>query len=394
MAGTIAPFPKHVFLTNAGDPAVGYKLFCYAAGTTTKINTYSNAEGTSANANPIILDAAGRATIFGTPGLTYTFVLAPPTDTDPPTSPLWTVPGVQSVPTSGANVDVSGVAGETLTANQLVYIETGSGGTAGRWYKASSFFISQSADAPVTGFVLASAATGAAITVRKGGRLVVAGPLTPGSIYYASDTSGAIETPAPSPETAFEMPFAVAFADTSTSIVFPLSQPPMWSRDALRTIAFGSGQGNEAGGGDTELDSYDTFIPGNYCNAAGNAIVIEGTMTVAANGDAKTVKIKVGSGTLTTIWSSSANVANHVVPFRIVIRRRTSTTGSVTALFYHGVATATDVANVFMTYTTLGTLDWTGNQVLNLYSSANTINSVVMNDLTTYGILTQNGAVV
>jgi len=66
----------------------------------------------------------------------------------------------------------------------------------------------------------------------------------------------------------------------------------------------------------------------------------------------------------------------------------------VTALFYHGVATATDVANVFMTYTTLGAIDWTGNQVLNLYSSANTINSVVMNDLTTYGILTQNGAVV
>src|SRR3990167_8737193 len=108
MALTIIPFLKHWFPDDAGAPAVGHKLFCYAAGTTTKINTYSNAEGTSANANPIILDAAGRATIFGTPGLTYTFVLAPPTDTDPPTSPLWTVPGVQSVPTSGANVDVSG----------------------------------------------------------------------------------------------------------------------------------------------------------------------------------------------------------------------------------------------------------------------------------------------
>lgn len=394
MAGTIAPFPKHQLLTDDGDPAVGYLLFCYASGTTTKINTFSDADLTSANANPIVLDAAGRATIFLTPGLTYKFVLAPPTDTDPPTSPEWTVDGVQAVPMSGANVDVSGVAGETLTANQLCYIETGSGGTAGRWYKASNFTLAKSVDAPLVGFVLAAGTTGGAITIRKAGRLTVAGPLTPGSIYYASNTSGAIETPAPSAETDFEMPFAVAFADTSTSIVFPLSQPPMWSRDALRTIAFGSGQGNAAGAGDTELTSYDTFIPANYCNAAGNAIVIEGVMTVAANGDAKTVKVKVGSGTLTTLWSSSANVANHVVPFRITIRRRTSTTGSVVSLFYHGVATATDVPNVYMTYATLGTLDWTANQVLNLYSSATTINSVVMNDLTTYGILTQNGAVV
>lgn len=395
MAGTIAPFPKHVFLTNDGDPAVGYKLFAYAAGTTTKINTYSNATLTSANTNPIVLDSAGRATIF-LDAVTYKFVLAPPTDTDPPTSPVWTVDGVQAVPTAGTNIDIAGVAGETVTANKLVYLEDGTLGTAGRWYLTSDFTLAESADAPAWGFVLAAAATGEAITVRRAGRLTVAGPLTPGAIYYVSNTAGALETPAPSAEADFEMPYPIGFADSSTTLVFPLSSPPAWTKDALRTIAFGSGQGNAAGGADTELTSYDTFIPGNYLATAGNAIVIEGNMTVAANGDAKTVKVKVGaggSGSATIVWSSSANVASHVVPFRIVLRRRTATTGSVTSIFEAGAATA-GAPTAYMVYTTLSVADWNNNQVLNLFLAANTINSIVMNDLMTYGIQTRNGAVV
>lgn len=392
MAGTIAPFPKHVFLTNDGDPAVGYKLFSYAAGTTTKINTYSNATLTSANTNPIVLDAAGRATIFLNP-VTYKFVLAPPTDTDPPTSPVWTVDGVQAVPTAGTNIDIAGVAGETVTANALVYLEDGTLGTAGRWYLTSNFTLAESADAPAWGFVLTGAATGEAITIRRAGRLTVAGPLTAGTTYYVSNTGGALETPAPSAEADFEMPYPIAFADSTTTLVFPLSQPALWSKDALRTIAFGSGQGNAAGGADTEMTSYDTFIPANYLATAGNAIVIEGNMTVAANTDAKTVKVKVGTGTAVTVWSSNASVANHVVPFRIVIRRRTSTTGSVTSIFEAGVASA-GAPTAYMVYTTLGTVAWGSNQVLNLYTAANTINSIVLNDLTTYGIRTQNGAVV
>ena len=49
---------------NNGDPLAGGKLYTYAAGTTTPKLTWSNAAESVANANPIILDSAGRATIF------------------------------------------------------------------------------------------------------------------------------------------------------------------------------------------------------------------------------------------------------------------------------------------------------------------------------------------
>jgi hypothetical protein len=394
MSGTIAPFPKHAFLTNDGDPAVGYKLFCYASGTTTKINSFSDADLTSANANPIILDAAGRATIFLTPGLTYKFVLATPTDTDPPTSPVWTVDGVQSVPTGGSNVDIAGVAGETVTAGALVYLEDGTLGTAGRWYLTSNFTLAESADAPAWGFVLAGAATGAAITVRRGGRLVVAGPLTPGVIYYVSDTGGALETPAPSAEADFEMPYPIAFADSSTSLVFPLSSPPLWTKAGLRTIAFGTGQANAAGSGDTELTNYSVLIPANYLATAGNALVLEGVLTAAANANAKALKIQLASaGTKVTVWSSSANVAAHMVPFRFVITRRTATTASIRGTMEAGVTTA-GAPVAYMTYATMGTVAWASNQTLTLFAIGVDANDIVLNDYMVYAVRTQNGAVV
>jgi hypothetical protein len=52
------------FFDDNGDPLAGGKLYAYAAGTTTPKDTYTTAAGGTANANPVILDAAGRATIF------------------------------------------------------------------------------------------------------------------------------------------------------------------------------------------------------------------------------------------------------------------------------------------------------------------------------------------
>lgn len=391
---TLSPYAKIQFFDNNGAPAAGYKLFTYDTGTTTKRNTWTAADESALNTNPIILDASGRAVIYLDPAFTYKYVLASPTSPDPPTSPIWTIDPVTPVPLIGTNVDVAGVAGETITQYQAVYLEPGTGGTAGRWYRTSNFTLVKSAEAPRWGFAQNAATVGAAVTVRLAGRTTHPGPLVAGSTYYFSNTAGALETPQPSAEVDFEFPYEVGIADTTTSLVFPMTTPSMWTKAALRTIAFGTGQGNAAGGADTELTNYDSFIPGGYLATAGNAIVIEGTMTVAANGDTKTVKVKVGGGTITTLWTSAANVANHVVPFRIVITRRTATTGAVWAIFYDGVASGVGVPAPFMTYTTLGTIAWASNQVLNLYLAANTVNSIVMNDLITYGIRTPNGAVV
>lgn len=66
------------FFDNNGNPLTGGKLYTYAAGTTTPAATYTNATGTTAHTNPIILDAGGRVPsgeIWLTDGVSYKFVL-------------------------------------------------------------------------------------------------------------------------------------------------------------------------------------------------------------------------------------------------------------------------------------------------------------------------------
>ena len=95
---TIPNIPPQ-FLDNNGDPANGYQLFTYEAGTTTKVATYTDAALTTPNANPIILDSAGRATIFLSSALgNVKCVLAGPLDTDPPASPIWTRDNITPIP--------------------------------------------------------------------------------------------------------------------------------------------------------------------------------------------------------------------------------------------------------------------------------------------------------
>jgi len=52
------------FFGTGGLPLAGGKLYTYAAGTSTPKATYTTAAATVENANPIILDASGRATLF------------------------------------------------------------------------------------------------------------------------------------------------------------------------------------------------------------------------------------------------------------------------------------------------------------------------------------------
>lgn len=91
MPNLLAPVAKAKFFDNAGNPAAGYKVFTYAAGTTTKLATYTDETTGVQNANPIVLDFRGEANIWLPPNVAYKFVFAPPSDTDPPTAPIWTV---------------------------------------------------------------------------------------------------------------------------------------------------------------------------------------------------------------------------------------------------------------------------------------------------------------
>lgn len=126
MTNVLTPTPKQQFLTNSGAPAVGYKIFTYQAGTTTKLDTYVSASG-AANTNPVVLDYRGEANIWIPPNIAYKFVLAPATDTDPPTNPVWTIDNLVSsqLVTLYGGVD-SGTANAyvlTFTANFTSYTD-------------------------------------------------------------------------------------------------------------------------------------------------------------------------------------------------------------------------------------------------------------------------------
>src|SRR3989304_2272932 len=191
------PWVKSQWFTTAGAPAAGYQLFTYTAGTSTKLATYSNSALTIANTNPIILDAGGRATVFLSAS-TYKFVLAPDDDTDPPTSPIWTVDNVQAIPLIDQAVDYIGTAGETLATNEVAFLSDRSGAkTAGKWYLADASNAYSSTEAGTVAFVVNGAATDAQATLRRVGRVTGLSGLNTGSIYYISGTPGGITLTAP-----------------------------------------------------------------------------------------------------------------------------------------------------------------------------------------------------
>ena len=70
----ISPVPFLQFVDANGAPLAGGKLYTYAAGTTTPLATYTTVSGATPNANPVILDSAGRASVW-LGGASYKFVL-------------------------------------------------------------------------------------------------------------------------------------------------------------------------------------------------------------------------------------------------------------------------------------------------------------------------------
>lgn len=69
----ILPQARTVFLDQLGNPLSGGLVYTYELGTTTPKSTFQDRAQTIANSNPIVLDAAGSALIWGTG--TYTMVV-------------------------------------------------------------------------------------------------------------------------------------------------------------------------------------------------------------------------------------------------------------------------------------------------------------------------------
>ena len=79
MAVSLSPYAGAgaQFFDNNGNPLAGGLIYTYAGGTTTPTATYTSSTGGTANANPIVLDSAGRtpSQIWLTEGSSYKFVL-------------------------------------------------------------------------------------------------------------------------------------------------------------------------------------------------------------------------------------------------------------------------------------------------------------------------------
>jgi hypothetical protein len=217
---TLAPNPWFTGFDDDGDIVPGGLLFTYAAGSSTKKNTYTDVAGAVANTNPIVLDAAGRVPsgLFLLPS-SYKFVLAPANDTDPPANPIRTQDNIGAVPTTDIDNDVTGTAGEAMTAGEGAYLSDGSGGLiAGRWYLFDSDN-TYSSTTPEVSFVVSDVAAAATGTFRLSGRETNQSGLTPGANYYVSATPGAITTTAPA-NARF-----VGQADSITSLIVSPNPP-------------------------------------------------------------------------------------------------------------------------------------------------------------------------
>lgn len=212
VTGTLTPIPYLTIVDGNGASISGACIWTYVAGTSTPVTTWTDKALSVANTNPVQADGSGRAVIYLLPGSSYKFVVE--TACTPPAhgTTIRTQDNIDAVPASASALDVSGTAGETLTAGQAVYLADGSGGkTAGLWYKADTGN-PYSSTTPLLGMATSNIATSAIGSIRLGGQITGLSSLTVGALYYIS-TGGAITTTPPTTRR------LIGQADSTTTLI-------------------------------------------------------------------------------------------------------------------------------------------------------------------------------
>lgn len=195
MSGTIMPSPVFTGFDDDGNIVSNGLLWVYAAGTSTLVDTWFDADLTTEHDNPIQLDGAGRAIVFLDPAQSYKFRLEE--EATPPAhgALIWEVDGIQAVPNTAGAIVSLGTAGEDLAAFEACYLSDGSGGKiAGRWYRARGNN-AYSSTTPTIGFPSVAILAGAIGSFLTAGDLPVSGPLTIGATYYVDPTTAGAITP-------------------------------------------------------------------------------------------------------------------------------------------------------------------------------------------------------
>lgn len=210
---TLSPSPFLVALDNSGKIINNACIWTYAAGTTTAAATYIDNAGTP-NTNPIRSDPAGRFTAFLLQGNSYKFVYEAACVPPAHGSTLRTADNIGAVPPGNVNLDVTGTAGQALSADDVVCLSDGSrGNTAGLWYQADADFQDVSVNCLSIGVAPTAISNGATGSIRISGRVTALSGLTPGTAYYASATAGQLTATQPL------LGRFVGEADTTTTLI-------------------------------------------------------------------------------------------------------------------------------------------------------------------------------
>ena len=164
----LSAYPKFQAFDDDGNPLIGGKLYTYKQGTTTPKETYSDVAGATPNANPVVLDSRGEATVFAS-GL-YKYVLK---DSDDVT--LWTLDNIR-----GSDFNDISYAGDDIEA-----AITAAGSTSTTILVDQATALTGNLTVPAT--VLLWVVPGGIITIPNTYRITINGQLTAGKYQIFND---------------------------------------------------------------------------------------------------------------------------------------------------------------------------------------------------------------
>lgn len=193
MATYTLSLSPHQFFDDSGNPLASGRVYTYASGTSTPLSTYMTSSGTAWGAY-VQLDSAGRpqnGEIYLQPGLSYKFIIQTSAGVT-----VDTVDPIGAVPGSASALDFTVTLGANVDAGDLLYCSDGTAITAGTWGLADAD-LTYASTLPELAFAVTAGSSGGQIEVRQGGIIDLAGPLTPGTKYYASATAGDITATVP-----------------------------------------------------------------------------------------------------------------------------------------------------------------------------------------------------
>lgn len=192
--GQVMPPPKFVAYDGNGDPCSGCKLYVYLAGTTTPTDSYTSSALSTPNANPVVLDSAGRATVFISPTVSYKFVLKTSAEVD-----IYTVDNVVGPFSGVVSVTAANTRGiQVSRAGADAGISIASTGGSGKTYgivsnTSGAFILRDDADGTpnitISGNDVTTTATGTVATAGNqtvSGTLAVTGASTLASLAVAN----------------------------------------------------------------------------------------------------------------------------------------------------------------------------------------------------------------